>query len=56
MVMRSSIERTLETVPLNALGIVLHATELGRPVYLRMEFEDVSSIEIFVHKSPYSAD
>ncbi len=48
--MRASIERALETLPQRKHGIVLHASELGRPVYERMGFKEISHVEMYVHK------
>lgn len=49
--MRASIERALQALPHPKHGIVLHATELGGPVYVRMGFQYISFVELYVHKS-----
>jgi hypothetical protein len=48
--MRASIERALKTLPPTKYGIVLHASELGRPLYAQMGFKDISYIEMYIHK------
>ena len=48
--MRASIERALQAMPHPKHGIVLHATELGWPVYARMGFKDISYVEMYVPK------
>ena len=48
--MRASIERALQAMSRPKYGIVLHATEMGRPVYTRMGFKDISWVEIYVYK------
>ena len=48
--MRASIERAWAIAPCTKHGIVLHATELGRPVYERMGFKAISHVEMYIYK------
>jgi hypothetical protein len=48
--MRASIERALQAIPHPKYGIVLHATEAGRPVYTHMGFKDISYVEMYASK------
>ncbi len=40
----------LEMLPHTEHDVVLHATEMGRLVYERMGFKEISDLNIYVHK------